>query len=714
MDVKVREVQNWLNETYLGKSWYTKLEPDGITGAGTCRALCKALQYEIGLTGIDGVIGAGTLSKCPTIDATTNNVNLVKIIQCGFYCKGYECGGITGTYGEFTSNAAAKFRSDAGFPNNDGKMPPLFIKALLNTDAFVLISNGKTYVREAQQYLNQHYIVKLPNWGLIPCNGVPDRNMMKAIIAALQYEEANQSTTGVDGIYGNNTLNKAPTLIQGTEKAAFVRIVQMCLMCMMETNAGFDGIFGGSLKSHIENFQDFYCLSNISAGTVDKTTWASLLSSKGNTSRSAKGCDTSTILDSSKAKSLYNAGYRYVGRYLTGTVSGTRSKAMTPSEIDHILGAGLRIFSIFQEGTVTREKFTYEQGRADAATALEAARALGIPYGEIIYFAIDYDMTDADVTNYVIKYFKGIRKTINDNYHRYKIGIYGSRNVCSRVAAAGYSVSSFVSDMSTGFSGNLGYKIPDNWAFDQFHEYTYSDSSGNSFGIDKVAFSGRYKGFDHIEVHQNDDPIPVPSDEILEDRCRELLKLLNISPALNFSLNHTYVIDTPIMSAEYTAACNASFTEDPDCIWTPALNISNGTYNSQIFTQAQEICSNVSTKYTAEFLNNGGISLSASLCHEITNGKVSVGLGVSNGHLMIIYSVEENLWSSGGVSYKLFLKVKIVFRNRPTPEAFDATLHGAVMGMEAALVVITIAYGFYLGLPILGDLLVEFITQYAH
>lgn len=44
MDVKVREVQNWLNETYLGKSWFTRLEPDGITGAGTCRALCKALQ----------------------------------------------------------------------------------------------------------------------------------------------------------------------------------------------------------------------------------------------------------------------------------------------------------------------------------------------------------------------------------------------------------------------------------------------------------------------------------------------------------------------------------------------------------------------------------------------------------------------------------------------------------------------------------------------
>ena len=64
--------------------------------------------------------------------------------------------------------------------------------------------------------------------------------MMKAIIAGLQYEEANHSTSGVDGIYGKNTLSKAPTLSSGTAKTAYVKIVQMCLMCMMETNAGMD------------------------------------------------------------------------------------------------------------------------------------------------------------------------------------------------------------------------------------------------------------------------------------------------------------------------------------------------------------------------------------------------------------------------------------------------------------------------------------------
>ncbi len=401
MDIKVKEAQEWLNSTYSGQSWFTKLVTDGITGSSTCKALCKALQYEIGMSDIDGIIGSGTLASCPTIGPATTNNNLVKIIQCGFYCKGYECGGITGTYSSTTESAATTFRSDVGFTNNDGTMPPRFIKALLNTDAFVLISSGEAYVRNAQQYLNTNYITNFSTaWGYIPCNGVPDRNMMKAIIAALQYEEAGQTTSGVDGIYGNNTLYKAPTLFSDTTETAYVKIVQMCLMCMMEVNPGLDGIFGNSLTSLITEFQNFYCLSSATSGIVDRVTWASLLSSKGYASRPALACDTSTILDYDKATALYDAGYRYIGRYLTGTVGGTRSKAMTQVEMNHIFNAGLRIFAIFQEGTVTREKFTYEQGRADGATALEAARSLGIPYGEIIYFAIDYDMTNDDVTDY--------------------------------------------------------------------------------------------------------------------------------------------------------------------------------------------------------------------------------------------------------------------------------------------------------------------------
>ena len=51
--------------------------------------------------------------------------------------------------------------------------------------------------------------------------------------------------------------------------------------------------------------------------------------------------------------------------------------------------------------------------------------------------------------------------------------------------------------MSTGFSGNLGFKIPDNWAFSQFANLEGSNALGTGDGrieIDKNAFSGRDQG----------------------------------------------------------------------------------------------------------------------------------------------------------------------------------------------------------------------------
>ena len=50
--------------------------------------------------------------------------------------------------------------------------------------------------------------------------------------------------------------------------------------------------------------------------------------------------------------------------------------------------------------------------------------------------------------------------------------------------------------MSTGFSGNMGFPLPECWAFDQFHEYSFSYNNGlMSFPLDKDAVSGMYLGF---------------------------------------------------------------------------------------------------------------------------------------------------------------------------------------------------------------------------
>ena len=63
-------------------------------------------------------------------------------------------------------------------------------------------------------------------------------------------------------------------------------------------------------------------------------------SQQGQSSRAAQGCDCATILDEAKASAPFDAGYRYVGRYLSGTVgsgASMSSKAMTKNGNDGYL-----------------------------------------------------------------------------------------------------------------------------------------------------------------------------------------------------------------------------------------------------------------------------------------------------------------------------------------------------------------------------------------
>lgn len=686
MDAKVQLAQKWYNETYSNQSWYTRIAEDGVTGQGTCRALCKALQHEIGLTsGIDGILGNASLKACPTIGPSTSNMNLIKIIQSGFYCKGYECGDISGVYDGQTIAAAQQFRQDAGFPDTDGKMPPLFIKALLNTDAYVLISSGKSYVRKAQQYLNSHYFINMGTWGLIPCNGVTDRYMMKGIIAALQYEEAGKSMTGVDGLYGNNTLNRAPNLTLGTSQKEYVKIAQMCLMCMMEVDAGIDGIFDATLKAQIQTFQSHYCLTSAASGVIDRITWASLLSSKGDSTRPALACDTSFQLNAAKAKSLYQDGYRYVGRYLSGFVgtgSNRKPKYLTRNELNTLFNAGLKVFAIFQEGAVTPTKFTTTLGKSDASKAITTAISLGIPEGEIIYFAIDCDMTDAQITSYAIPYFKGIKSAMSNYGNKYRIGIYGSRNVCTRVAASGGSVSSFVSDMSTGFSGNLGYKIPNDWAFDQFHENGAYPTDGTTIAIDKVAYSGRYSGFNTIT-----------KDPCL-DIAKHTLSHLGIRVTQNFELGKEVYNDHVKYYEKYLVGMTNTFDSKTDnYAYSPILKISNSSFEINYNEVIETVLGKMDASMRAEFDRVNGPTFLNSLALNLGDADLKIGTKFTTGHLEIEFKIAKTITLDDGSTSTLYFKINIGYRNISTPANKEQT--------ETILEVASIAVIAYFIAPVL-------------
>lgn len=496
-DAMVKKAQEWYNETYRGTDGYVEISEDGITGSGTCKAFVRALQYELGLD-VDGGFGTGTLNACPTIDASTSNKNLITIVQCGFYCKGYNPNGIDGAYGSGAKSAALNFKRDIGFDDPGSSMEPVFIQALLNTDSFKLSGSGNVQIREAQQYLNANYIEEFSFLKFIPTTGIADRNMSKAVIAALQYEEAGKKLTGVDGIYGTNTLNNAPELKEGSSKKEFIKIAKMCLM-IMYSYPDFTEYYDELMAYHVEKFQEFYCLtkeSSVTAGVIGKVTWASLLSSKGFSERKAEACDTSKqLLTESMIKKLKDTGYKIVGRYLTGTVGGTTPKNLTEEELKLLADNNMRCFPIYQDGGASVSHFTPEKGTSDAQKAIAAATALHIPANTIIYFAVDVDVTADQTKNSIIPYFRSVREVFENSDAKYRVGIYGARNVCSMVCKEELASSSFVSDMSTGYSGNLGFPLPDNWAFDQFYEYSVTDSSGVKIPLDKNIFSGRDEGF---------------------------------------------------------------------------------------------------------------------------------------------------------------------------------------------------------------------------
>lgn len=481
MDQMVLGTQKWLNKTYKGR--ISSLTEDGVTGWGTIRALTKALQLELGV-GADGLWGPGTESRCPTISSNGGNKNIITILQCGLFCKGYDGGGIDGNYTSRTSSGISKLKRDAGLSDTSASATPLIFKALLSTmDGFVLASTGDTNVRKIQQNLNRDYYKVI---GLIACNGVYSRDTNRALIKALQFEVGSTP----DGIWGPGTQNKCPTIPGSRSNKRFVLLLQYSLYVNGVNPNGFDGLLGTGLSNAIKKFQSFCALP--SDGYAGKQVWASLLVSTGDKNRKGTACDCAQTITAPRAASLKANGYKIVGRYLTGKFK------MTPEEIQTIFANGLRLFPIFEVGGYQNSYFTSSQGTADAISAMEAAMNLGFGKGTIIYFAVDYDAYDSNIPNNVMPYFSAIKNQFNaSNPQNYKIGIYAPRRICTLVAEKGYSCSSFVCDMSSGFSGNLGYPLPKDWAFDQISTVTVGSGSG-AIEIDNNICSNKYTGVSSV------------------------------------------------------------------------------------------------------------------------------------------------------------------------------------------------------------------------
>jgi peptidoglycan hydrolase-like protein with peptidoglycan-binding domain len=265
--------------------------------------------------------------------------------------------------------------------------------------------------------------------------------------------------------------------------------------------------FDAGLAEFVRAFQRFSQLEETGIG--DYQTWAQLLVSMGDADRTATGSDTRFEITATRAAWLRRNGYQIVGRYLYDPPGSTLDKEIKPGELRRIFDAGLRVFPIFQDRARALVDFTYSRGYQEALNAHQLAVGYGFNRGTVIYFAVDYDATQEEIDSAIVPYFHGVASGLASRGKRYIHGVYGSRNVCTNVTQKTFARYSFVSGMSWGFSGNLGFTLPPNWSFNQIKEFRVTDG-GDVFDLDRDVWR---RGSDPGTASVND--ISGPADAFL-------------------------------------------------------------------------------------------------------------------------------------------------------------------------------------------------------
>ena len=154
----------------------------------------------------------------------------------------------------------------------------------------------------------------------------------------------------------------------------------------------------------------------------------------------AWGCDTMSRINFYRLGLLLNNEYctiSFLGRYLTQD-NPSSNKSLLESEVKLLSSHNIDIVSLMQKETEDINHFTAANGLADAYTAVEAAAALGQPNGTPIYFCVDCDPSDDEITDKVLPYFNRANMLLSVsvfNPNGYLLGAYGNSRVLKKIKA---------------------------------------------------------------------------------------------------------------------------------------------------------------------------------------------------------------------------------------------------------------------------------------
>lgn len=653
-DEMVLEVQQWLNATYTGVVGYEQAPENGLTGWPTIYSLREGLQHELGLTSLGEGFGDATKAALAKVIGDIKvgyKGNIAQLIQGAFQCKGIDPNGFSTSFTSSTEAAFKELQSDAGL-SDDGVVTVNLMAALFDMSAFVLVSPGKAKVRELQQWLNSLYS---DYTGIMPCDGIYQRNTNVALIYALQ-RALGMDANIANGNFGPGTEAALRDVELSTGSSGeLVQVTQWGLYLNGVYDHDIDDVYSSNVADAVADFRKFmqYDTSSDVLKIADYTVIKGLLTSNGDTSRGSVAIDCATQLTATDVSNLASHGITTVGRYLTGTVgsgSSERPKNLTVTEAKAIIDGGMKLFPIYEDGGYVEDYFTAAQGTIDAQTAIHTAAELGLPYGTVIYFAIDVDIQEGNIPGIVIPYLQAVQSRLSGSW--YRPGVYGTRNVCLHAQNdLGYKYS-FVANMSYGWSGNLGFSMPTNWAFDQFTEETIE-----GIDVDRDAYSGKDKAVS--ELTGDGTPEPLPSIFVAKEIINSFPDFGNLFADINWavSLPEQHV---STLIAEYYCTLENEFT----AIKTAkdgVLTIEDGKIIDELAGKYEEFTSLLDSAEIGDYE-----SVFNGLAPMIGNGNIYAGLHVRDGLVGVKIQIEataKSETSSSSVEQKFTLTLETYLHN---------------------------------------------------
>jgi len=119
---------------------------------------------------------------------------------------------------------------------------------------------------------------------------------------------------------------------------------------------------------------------------------------------------------------------RYISR-------GDQTKCINANELQALISASITVGIVYEMDGGSPEfgglpgSITAATGKLDGGYALKTLKALGVPQGIVVYFAVDTDVdNNNDINTYVIPYFQAAKQAIGGYY---RTGAYGCGSTCA-------------------------------------------------------------------------------------------------------------------------------------------------------------------------------------------------------------------------------------------------------------------------------------------